>query len=244
MTSTTAGAGPPRPCMTRMTSRHSSTQHRPVTLALFCVLAVCAEGCGTVSPRYKSPERPGQTQVRDEDESRFAGRIREEETREDDKKVDLAKVQADLAASTDTLDPAVRTPAGINRDRVLLDVVGYLGTPYRYGGMSREGIDCSGLTAEVYGSAVNLKLPRSTREQYDAGAEVERDSLQFGDLVFFNTTGRSPSHVGIYIEDDLFAHASVSYGVTISSLGSTYYRKRYVGAKRVVPDRAEKRGPD
>ena len=61
------------------------------------------------------------------------------------------------------------------------------------------------------------------------------EELQFGDLVFFNTTGRSPSHVGIYLEDDLFAHASVTYGVTISSLESTYYRKRLVGARRVFP---------
>jgi cell wall-associated NlpC family hydrolase len=66
------------------------------------------------------------------------------------------------------------------------------------------------------------------------GVEVERDSLQFGDLVFFNTTGRAPSHVGIYIEDYLFAHASVSSGVTISSLESTYYKGRYVGARRIV----------
>jgi cell wall-associated NlpC family hydrolase len=72
------------------------------------------------------------------------------------------------------------------------------------------------------------------RAQYGVGSDVAKPDLQFGDLVFFNTTGRSPSHVGIYIEDDLFAHASVSYGVTISSLESTYYRKRYVGARRVV----------
>jgi murein DD-endopeptidase / murein LD-carboxypeptidase len=65
---------------------------------------------------------------------------------------------------------------------------------------------------------------------------VEKEQLRFGDLVFFNTTGYAPSHVGIYIEDDLFAHASVTQGVTISSMESTYYRKRFVGARRVVEE--------
>jgi cell wall-associated NlpC family hydrolase len=63
---------------------------------------------------------------------------------------------------------------------------------------------------------------------------VEAESLMFGDLVFFNTTGTIPSHVGIYIEDDLFAHASVTNGVTFGSLEAEYYRERYVGARRIV----------
>jgi cell wall-associated NlpC family hydrolase len=122
----------------------------------------------------------------------------------------------------------------LNRDKVLLDVVGFLGVPYVYGGNTKEGIDCSGFTAQVYHSAVKKKLPRSAREQYGSGIPVPASRLQFGDLVFFNTTGRVPSHVGIYIEDDLFAHASVTRGVTFSSLESTYYKKRFVGARRVA----------
>ena len=79
-----------------------------------------------------------------------------------------------------------------------------------------------------------MSLPRSARDQFRVGAVVDSDQLEFGDLVFFNTTGRSPSHVGIYLEDDLFAHASVTSGVTISSLESTYYKKRFLGARRLV----------
>jgi cell wall-associated NlpC family hydrolase len=86
----------------------------------------------------------------------------------------------------------------------------------------------------VYDSAVQRRLPRSTVEQFRIGTKVGRGDLQFGDLVFFNTTGRVPSHVGIYIEDDLFAHASVTRGVTLSSIESSYYRKRFVGARRIV----------
>jgi cell wall-associated NlpC family hydrolase len=80
---------------------------------------------------------------------------------------------------------------------------------------------------------MNVTLPRTAREQFASGKGVDESSLLFGDLVFFNTTGSGASHVGIYLEDDLFAHASVSYGVTISSLESTYYRKRFLGARRL-----------
>jgi hypothetical protein len=101
-------------------------------------------------------------------------------------------------------------------------------------GNGKDGIDCSGFTSSVYSSAVKMSLPRSARDQFRVGSEVGSDQLEFGDLVFFNTTGRSPSHVGIYLEDDLFAHASVTSGVTISSLESTYFKKRFLGARRVV----------
>lgn len=124
--------------------------------------------------------------------------------------------------------------AGVDRDRILLDIVDLLGTPYRYGGTDRDGIDCSGFTSTVYQRASLPALSRSTREQFRQGKPVKRDSLQFGDLVFFNTTGDSPSHVGVFIEDDVFAHASVSFGVTLSSLNSTYYKQRYIGARRVI----------
>jgi cell wall-associated NlpC family hydrolase len=95
-------------------------------------------------------------------------------------------------------------------------------------------MDCSAFTSAVYRAALHIPLLRSTVDQYKEGTDVPRDRLRFGDLVFFNTTGESPSHVGIYIEDDLFAHASVSYGVTISSMESAYYADRFVGARRIL----------
>jgi cell wall-associated NlpC family hydrolase len=125
-------------------------------------------------------------------------------------------------------------PGALNRDHVLLEIVSLLGVPYEYGGADRGGMDCSAFTEAVYGGALRLRLPRSTADQYAEGTEIGRERLRFGDLVFFNTTGESPSHVGIYIEDDLFAHASVSYGVTISSMESSYYRDRFIGARRIV----------
>lgn len=125
-------------------------------------------------------------------------------------------------------------PPSLNRDHVLLEIVSLIGVPYEYGGADATGMDCSAFTAAVYRAALHIPLPRSTADQYTEGADVVRDRLRFGDLVFFNTTGESPSHVGIYLEDDLFAHASVSYGVTISSLESGYYADRFVGARRIV----------
>ncbi len=201
-------------------------------VALAAVALSFLVGCSGSSPRFTSPG--GTQSVEQEEEVRFAAKIRDEEMRDDDRKVDVAKVKKDLASRpARDLGEATRTPGGLNRDRVLLETVSYLGVPYAYGANSKEGIDCSGFTSQVYRKAANVQLPRSAREQFRTGHGVEKDSLLFGDLVFFNTTGTGPTHVGIYIEDDLFAHASVSYGVTISSLQSGYYRTRYLGARRI-----------
>jgi cell wall-associated NlpC family hydrolase len=120
------------------------------------------------------------------------------------------------------------------REEVLLEIIRYLDTPYKYGGNSENGIDCSGFTKNVFLSAVNIELPRTAREQFNTGDKIDRDDLEFGDLVFFNTTKRSfPGHVGLYIGDNQFIHASRKLGVTISSFDESYYLKRYVGARRI-----------
>ncbi|MDH4070478.1 MAG: C40 family peptidase [Ignavibacteria bacterium] len=182
--------------------------------------ALYLASCSGSSPRFHSS---------DTDEAKYAEKIRKEESLEDDRKVDLADFRNSVGSPY-----ANATPPGVDRDAVLLDVVSYLGVPYRYGGGSKRGIDCSGFTLNVYRNSLGIALPRTAREQFQAGSTIPGDGLQFGDLVFFNTTGNGISHVGIYLEDDLFAHASVTYGVTISSLESSYYRKRYIGARRVV----------
>lgn len=205
------------------------------TSLLIVGLSFMVCGCSSSSPRFRSDDsRDNRVErvVQEDDEFRFASKIKEETKKEDDKKVDLKSLEKKLADKPSTYSNV--TPNGLNRDAVLLDVVSFLGVPYRYGGNTKNGVDCSGLTCNVYDSAVKKKLPRSTKEQYQTGSPVMKSQLQFGDLVFFNTTGRKPSHVGIYIEDDLFVHASVVSGVTISSLESTYYKNRYVGARRVV----------
>lgn len=108
----------------------------------------------------------------------------------------------------------------------------FTGTPYVYGGTSERGIDCSGFTQRVF--AVNgIKLPRTADVQYGVGKAVPRGKEEPGDLVFFETYCPGPSHVGIFLGNGQFIHASSSRGVTVSSLSESYYKNRYLGAKRV-----------
>jgi len=111
----------------------------------------------------------------------------------------------------------------------------YLGTPYKYGGEDESGMDCSGFVQTVFREALGIKLPRTVARQWKATTPISDDELAFGDLVFFRTSkGKTPSHIGIYIGANRFAHASSSLGVTISSLNDPYWRKRYAGARRVI----------
>lgn len=109
----------------------------------------------------------------------------------------------------------------------------YLGVPYKYGGTTASGFDCSGFTQVVFKNN-GISIPRTTSQQYATGQAVSKNNLQAGDLVFFNTSGRGVSHVGIYIGSNNFIHASTSRGVMVSSINDPYYwGSRYVGAKRV-----------
>ena len=200
-----------------MTSGGTARRNFSGAACALAAAALLAGGCATTSPRFRTAGSGARGASAAAGETRGGGEV------------------------TGTALPALKfrpwedapLPAGLNRDRVLLEIVSLLGVPYAYGGTGRDGMDCSSFTETVY-AATGVQIPRSTSDQYAGGADVDRDSLRFGDLVFFGGGGDSPSHVGIYIEDDLFAHASVTYGVIISSLGSTYYRDRYIGARRIV----------
>jgi peptidoglycan endopeptidase LytE len=108
--------------------------------------------------------------------------------------------------------------------------------PYKFGGNSILGIDCSAYVKKVYGF-LGIELPRTAREQFQTGEAVEKDELSIGDLVFFRTYASFPSHVGIYLGNNLFIHAS-SRGkkVTIDSLETPYYLKRFIGGKRLLTE--------
>ena len=120
------------------------------------------------------------------------------------------------------------------KEKMLMEIIRYLDTPYKYGGNSFDGIDCSAFTQNIYKSVLSISLERSARLQYKQGIEIDdKNDLKFGDLVFFNTRKRvKPGHVGIYIQDNLFVHASSKRGVTISSIDHSYYSQRFMGARR------------
>jgi cell wall-associated NlpC family hydrolase len=109
----------------------------------------------------------------------------------------------------------------------------WLGTPYRWGGNDRRGIDCSGFTVRMHEAVARRTIPRTTIEQYLAGRPVSEGQLRAGDLLFFRTTGPGVSHVGVWLGDGQFAHATRSRGVIISSLREPYWASRYLGARRL-----------
>ena len=106
------------------------------------------------------------------------------------------------------------------------------GTEYRLGGMSKEGIDCSAFVYLTYRSKFGITLPRTTRHQSTRGVPIPQQKLQTGDLVFFKT-GVNNRHVGIFLEDRKFLHASSSKGVMISSLDNNYWAGKYWTARRI-----------
>ena len=107
------------------------------------------------------------------------------------------------------------------------------GTPYRFGGASKRGIDCSALIQKIYLSSFNIKLPRTTERQSRQGYPINKSNLQVGDLVFFKTT-LTENHVGIFIGDGQFLHASSSQGVMISALNNRYWRSKYWHSRRIL----------
>lgn len=142
-------------------------------------------------------------------------------------------------SSTATLGSYLEMSSSSNRltreERVLMEIIKLEGVPYRYGGNTRKGIDCSAFTLTVFSNALNIQLNRSARDQFKQGDSgvLKRDELQFGDLVFFDSRRRvRPGHVGLYLGHGLFAHASTKYGVVVQSLDAPNYKRSFMGGKR------------
>jgi lipoprotein Spr len=109
----------------------------------------------------------------------------------------------------------------------------WLGTSYKYAGNSNKGIDCSGLVKKVFGKIFNLQLSGGSSDIYTLTIPIEKELLQEGDLVFFKIAKNRISHVGIYLSNNKFIHASVKLGVIISDLNEPYYKKYFYAAGRL-----------
>ncbi len=126
-------------------------------------------------------------------------------------------------------------PTTLDQKGVIQTAISLLGAPYRFGGTTPQGFDCSGFINYVYRHSVGLVLPRESHDLARVGKPVPVADLRPADLVYFKIEGQKPLHVGIYIGDGKFVHAPSSKGkVNIQSLGLDYWKNRYRGARRII----------
>ncbi|KFK92865.1 MULTISPECIES: NlpC/P60 family protein [unclassified Serratia (in: enterobacteria)] len=142
------------------------------------------------------------------------------------------------SASTSTQKSAFNSPFTASEfdvkklEKLLSHYEEWEGVRYKFGGNSRKGIDCSAYMQRVFADEFSLKLPRSSHEQSKLGSHVAKDELNTGDLVFFKTSARE-RHVGVYVGDGKFLHASTKVGVTVSELDNQYWKTKFVQARRI-----------
>jgi len=123
---------------------------------------------------------------------------------------------------------------GSQASDLVVNAMGFLGVPYKRGGSTTNGFDCSGFVRAMYENTLGLVLPHNAKAQAAATEQIESSELQPGDLVFFNTLRKTFSHVGIYVGDGKFIHSPRSGGeVRIENMSDSYWRKRFNGARRV-----------
>ena len=139
-----------------------------------------------------------------------------------------------------TAAPAVPTAPPPGAEAIASAALELAGTPYRAGGDTPSGFDCSGFTRYLFGQH-GIALPRQARDQFDVGQQVATDDIRTGDLIFFSTVAPGASHVGVALDDDRFIHAPSSRGrVRIERISTSYWSRRYVGARRLVGDGARR----
>ena len=127
----------------------------------------------------------------------------------------------------------LNTPAEEVRHTKMFEFIDdWYGTPYRLGGTTKKGVDCSAFSQFLFASVYGFSIPRTAREQYNLTTRISRTELKEGDLIFFNTRG-GISHVGVYLQNNKFVHASTSGGVMISDIFDEYWARKFVGVGRL-----------
>lgn len=141
--------------------------------------------------------------------------------------------QSDFSSLTSVMEQ----PFTSVQESVLQTALSLLGTPYRFGGVTPEGFDCTGFVNYVYRNSAGIALPRESHDLVQAGEPVTAADLRPADIVYFRIERQKPLHVGIYLGDGKFIHAPSTRGkVNIQSLRLDYWRSRYLGARRIISD--------
>lgn len=210
-----------------------------ITLFIFIIAALAMGGCSSSSNSERYDKPPKERDRTTKSHVRFSSANDEKEKKEEETStIDEEEVEPAVDREEFIQKYSRFKNYDVNltpRERIILEIINFLDTPYQYGGNNFDGIDCSAFTLNVFRNSLGINLPRTASEQFQKGSEIPiGGKLEFGDLVFFNTTSSSyPGHVGIYVGEDQFAHASASKGVIISSLKSNYFSNRYVGGRRI-----------
>jgi len=136
--------------------------------------------------------------------------------------------------SSDEIKTEQLTDQNSNINKIVKVANAQIGKKYKWGSAGPSSFDCSGFTSYIYKNGAGISLPRTSVSQSKVGIKISRNQLKSGDLVFFNTSGKGISHVGMYIGDSKFIHASTSKGVRIDSLNSSYYKSKFVTASRII----------
>ncbi len=165
-------------------------------------------------------------------------------TANDDKKNSPKKTDAIMEESISTISK-YETKWGVNipddaDTNLLKEIDSWLGVPYKYGGKDKSGTDCSGMVYSIYNNVYGFSLNRSSYDIIQNVIKVPIEEAKFGDIVFFKINKNRVSHVGIYLGDKKFVHASTQLGVRIDSLGMPYYKDRFYMAGRIKDELLKK----
>jgi cell wall-associated NlpC family hydrolase len=183
-------------------------------------------------PQNQSPDDPD-AQDPNEDASAETTESASEEATTGEQPNEQASENPDAPGDASPTDESEAAPSGIQavEAQVRSAAQPWMDVPYEFGGESKDGVDCSALVRALYQNAFGIELPRTTGRQVDRGRQIARSELRPGDLVFFRT-GDQQKHVGVYLDDQEFVHASSSQGVTVSPLQHEYWQEHYWTTRR------------